>query len=98
MQVGIEPKETIMDLHQADMLARRLDELERENRERARAIERIGRENRRLKRIGGGFAAVVAVVGIAAGARLADDSIVAEQITLRDKDGNDRIKMLTTAK
>ena len=80
-----------MDQTRLDALAERMDRLEREN-------ARLAREARRARRLGAG-GLLAAVVLLAAGANLADESkeIAAERFVLNDKLGKARMTISVDA-
>lgn len=56
-------------------------------------LERLERENRRLKRVGGGLIAAVAAVGLMSAGSAFCKTVWAERLVLRDASGRDRLMM-----
>ena len=56
-------------------------------------LDRLERENRRLKRVGGGLAIAVAALGLMSAASGFCKTVWAERLVLRDSSGNDRLMM-----
>ena len=83
-----------MDNRSIDVLVGRLDRMETKNHEQKRAVERLERENRRLKRTGATIligAFLLAIVG--ADGKTESPSLEARQLTVREKDGKSSITL-----
>ena len=59
----------------------------------AHRIERLEKENRRLKRIGGGLAIFLGAVGLMGASTAFCKTVWAERLVLRDSSGRDRLMM-----